>query len=105
MIRKSVIPVAGLGTRLLPLTKAVPKEMAVGDRPVLEHTIRELADSGIVDITIVTSTRKAVIQSLFAPDRDLECQLEQAGKTELARSPPAVHLGPHHLPLPGRALR
>ncbi|HEY1179454.1 MAG TPA: sugar phosphate nucleotidyltransferase, partial [Phytomonospora sp.] len=60
MIRKAVIPVAGLGTRLLPLTKALPKEMLpVGDKPVLEHTIRELADSGITDITIVTSSRKS----------------------------------------------
>jgi UTP--glucose-1-phosphate uridylyltransferase len=43
MIRKAVIPVAGLGTRLLPLTKAVPKEMLpVGNKPVIEHTIREL---------------------------------------------------------------
>ena len=87
MIRKAVIPVAGLGTRLLPLTKAVPKEMLpVGDKPVIEHTIRELADSGIVEITIVTSTRKAAIQTHFAPDRELEYQLEQAGKPELARS-------------------
>jgi UTP--glucose-1-phosphate uridylyltransferase len=87
MIRKAVIPVAGLGTRLLPLTKAVPKEMLpVGDKPVLEHTIRELVDSGIVDITIVTSTRKAAIQSHFAPDLELEYQLELAGKHELARS-------------------
>ena len=67
MIRKAVIPVAGLGTRLLPLTKALPKEMLpVGDKPVLEHTIRELADSGIHDITIVTSTRKALIENHFA---------------------------------------
>ncbi len=87
MIRKAVIPVAGLGTRLLPLTKAAPKEMLpVGDKPVIEHTIRELADSGIVEITIVTSTRKAAIQTHFAPDRELEYQLEQAGKPELARS-------------------
>jgi UTP--glucose-1-phosphate uridylyltransferase len=87
MIRKAVIPVAGLGTRLLPLTKALPKEMLpVGDKPVLEHTIRELADSGIRDITIVTSTRKTLIENHFAPDLDLERQLEEAGKDALAES-------------------
>lgn len=87
MISKAVIPVAGLGTRLLPLTKALPKEMLpVGDKPVLEHTIRELADSGITDITIVTSPRKMAIQQHFAPDPELERQLEEAGKDELAAS-------------------
>src|SRR5439155_12911193 len=87
MIRKAVIPVAGLGTRLLPLTKALPKEMLpVGDKPVLEHTIRELADSGIHEITIVTSTRKALIENHFAPDLDLERQLREAGKDQLAES-------------------
>lgn len=87
MIRKAVIPVAGLGTRLLPLTKALPKEMLpVGDKPVLEHTIRELADSGITDITIVTSSRKSAIQSHFAPDPELERQLEEAGKEEVAEA-------------------
>ncbi|MEV0643941.1 UTP--glucose-1-phosphate uridylyltransferase [Phytomonospora sp. NPDC050363] len=87
MIRKAVIPVAGLGTRLLPLTKALPKEMLpVGDKPVLEHTIRELADSGITDITIVTSSRKPAIQSHFAPDPELERQLEEAGKEDVAEA-------------------
>jgi UTP--glucose-1-phosphate uridylyltransferase len=87
MIRKAVIPVAGLGTRLLPMTKALPKEMLpVGDKPVLEHTIRELVDSGIEDITIVTSARKAAIQAHFAPDPDLERELEEAGKSALAET-------------------
>ena len=53
-IRRAVIPAAGLGSRLLPLTKATPKEMLpVGDKPVIEHTVRELVASGITDITIV----------------------------------------------------
>src|SRR5215467_12709975 len=87
MIRKAVIPVAGLGSRLLPLTKALPKEMLpVGDKPVLEHTIRELAESGIQDITIVTSARKSLITHHFAPDPDLERQLEDDGKPALAES-------------------
>ncbi|MGI5288744.1 UTP--glucose-1-phosphate uridylyltransferase [Nonomuraea polychroma] len=85
MVRKAVIPVAGLGTRLLPLTKALPKEMLpIGDKPVIEHTIRELVDSGIDEITIVTSARKDLVQRHFAPDADLESQLRAAGKDDLA---------------------
>jgi len=87
MIRKAVIPVAGLGSRLLPLTKALPKEMLpVGDKPVIEHTIRELAESGIQDITIVISARKSLIPNHFSPDPDLERQLEIDGKPALAES-------------------
>ncbi|MCK2217335.1 UTP--glucose-1-phosphate uridylyltransferase [Actinomadura sp. ATCC 31491] len=85
MVHKAVIPVAGLGTRLLPLTKALPKEMLpIGDKPVIEHTIRELVESGIDEITIVTSSRKELVQRHFAPDADLERQLREAGKEELA---------------------
>ncbi|MEQ4721402.1 UTP--glucose-1-phosphate uridylyltransferase [Nonomuraea sp. B19D2] len=85
MVHKAVIPVAGLGTRLLPLTRALPKEMLpIGDKPVIEHTIRELVDSGIDEITIVTSPRKDLIQRHFAPDADLELQLRAAGKDDLA---------------------
>ena len=65
-IRKAVIPAAGLGSRLLPLTKAIPKEMLpVGDKPVIEHTVRELVASGITDITIVVSAGKSLIQDHF----------------------------------------
>jgi UTP--glucose-1-phosphate uridylyltransferase len=89
MIRKAVIPVAGLGSRLLPLTKALPKEMLpIGDKPVIEHTVRELVASGISDITIVTSSRKTLIQQHFAPDADMELQLRTTGKDALAD---AVH--------------
>ncbi|MEW1837017.1 UTP--glucose-1-phosphate uridylyltransferase [Nonomuraea angiospora] len=85
MVHKAVIPVAGLGSRLLPLTRALPKEMLpIGDKPVIEHTIRELVDSGIDEITIVTSSRKDLIQRHFAPDADLELQLRASGKDDLA---------------------
>jgi len=85
MVRKAVIPVAGLGTRLLPLTKALPKEMLpILDKPVLQHTIEELVASGIEDIVIVTSTRKALIQQHFAPDEDLDMRLRADGKEEMA---------------------
>lgn len=85
MIRKAVIPVAGLGTRLLPLTKALPKEMLpILDKPVLQHTIEELVASGIDDIIIVTSQRKSLIQQHFAPDDDLDLRLREDGKEPLA---------------------
>ncbi|MDH6125054.1 UTP--glucose-1-phosphate uridylyltransferase [Kitasatospora sp. GP82] len=80
-IRKAVIPAAGIGSRLLPLTKATPKEMLpVGDRPVIEHTVRELIDSGITDITIVVSDHKDLIQSHFRPNPGLVAQLRLDGK-------------------------
>ncbi len=87
MVRKAVIPVAGLGTRLLPLTKALPKEMLpILDKPVLQHTIEELVASGIDDIIIVTSARKALIQQHFAPDEDLDMRLRADGKEDLAEA-------------------
>src|SRR3954467_5714937 len=91
MIRKAVIPVAGLGTRLLPLTKALPKEMLpILDKPVLQHTIEELVASGIDDIIIVTSARKSLIQQHFAPGDDLDLRLREDGKRDLADELPAV---------------
>jgi UTP--glucose-1-phosphate uridylyltransferase len=84
-IRKAVIPAAGLGSRLLPLTKAIPKEMLpVGDKPVIEHTVRELVASGITDITIVVSGGKSLIQDHFRPNPGLVEQLRADGKTAYA---------------------
>lgn len=84
-VRRAVIPAAGVGSRLLPLTKAMPKEMLpVGDRPVIEHTVRELIASGITDITIVISGDKFPIQEHFRPNPVLEDQLRAAGKDTLA---------------------
>ena len=84
-IRKAVIPAAGLGSRLLPLTKAIPKEMLpVGDKPVIEHTVRELVASGITDITIVVSGGKSLIQGHFRPNPGLVEQLRADGKTAYA---------------------
>jgi UTP--glucose-1-phosphate uridylyltransferase len=80
-----VIPAAGLGSRLLPLTKAIPKEMLpVGDKPVIEHTVRELVDSGITDITIVVSGGKSLIQDHFRLNPALVTQLRSDGKTAYA---------------------
>jgi UTP--glucose-1-phosphate uridylyltransferase len=84
-IRRAVIPAAGLGSRLLPLTKATPKEMLpVGDKPVIEHTVRELVASGITDITIVVSGGKSLIQDHFRPNPTLVDQLRGDGKTAYA---------------------
>ncbi|MGW5310508.1 UTP--glucose-1-phosphate uridylyltransferase [Nocardia thailandica] len=84
-IRKAVIPAAGIGSRLLPLTKATPKEMLpVGDKPVIEHTVRELVASGITDITIVVSGGKSLIQDHFRPNPALVEQLRADGKTAFA---------------------
>ena len=72
-IRKAVIPAAGLGSRLLPLTKAIPKEMLpVGDKPVIEHTVRELVASGITDITIVV--RRKVVDTGPLPAQPGTCR-------------------------------
>lgn len=84
-IRRAVIPAAGMGSRLLPLTKATPKEMLpVGDKPVIEHTVRELVASGITDITIVVSGGKALIQDHFRPDPALVGRLRADGKEDYA---------------------
>lgn len=84
-IRKAVIPAAGIGSRLLPLTKAIPKEMLpVGDKPVIEHTVRELVNSGITDITIVVSGGKSLIQEHFRPNTTLVQQLRNDGKEAYA---------------------
>lgn len=84
-IRRAVIPAAGIGSRLLPLTKAIPKEMLpVGDKPVIEHTVCELVASGITDITIVVSQGKGLIQDHFRPSPALAQQLRTEGKAHLA---------------------
>ena len=84
MIRKAVIPAAGFGTRFLPFTKAVPKEMIpLVDKPVIQYVIEEAAAAGITDILIIVSTGKMAIQDHFNPDAGLEARLEANGKNEL----------------------
>lgn len=68
MIRKAVVPVAGLGTRMLPLTRSVPKEMLpLGRKPAIHHVVDELAAAGIEQILFVTSSRKKSIEEYFVP--------------------------------------
>lgn len=80
-VKKGVITVAGLGTRFLPATKAMPKEMLpVLDKPVLQYIVEEMVESGITEIIFVTSAQKRAIEDHFDRDRDLEAFLEAKGK-------------------------
>jgi len=80
-IRKAVLPVAGLGTRFLPATKAVPKEMlTVVDRPVLQHVVDEAREAGIEHFVFVTGRNKAVIEDHFDMAFELEETLRRRGK-------------------------
>jgi UTP--glucose-1-phosphate uridylyltransferase len=83
-IRKAVIPAAGWGTRFLPATKAVPKEMLpLFDKPIIQHTVEEAVASGIEQIIIVTSPGKASLKAHFAPHEKLESALRAKGDAEL----------------------
>jgi len=86
-IRKAVFPVAGLGTRFLPATKAVPKEMlTVVDRPVIQYVVDEARDAGIEHLIFVTGRNKAVIEDHFDLQFELYDTLKARGKTDqLAR--------------------
>ena len=85
-IRKAVIPAAGLGTRVLPATKAQPKEMLViVDKPALQYLVEELVESGIEEILIVTGRNKESIENHFDYSYELEKTLEEKGKHELLK--------------------
>jgi UTP--glucose-1-phosphate uridylyltransferase len=83
-IRKAVLPVAGFGTRVLPATKAVPKEMlSVFDRPAIQYVVDEARGAGIEHIVFVTGRNKSAIEDYFDRAYELEDSLRQKGKTEL----------------------
>lgn len=82
-ITKAVIPVAGLGTRFLPITKALPKEMLpIVDKPILSYIIEECISSGITDILLITSPYKKVIEDYFDQTYELEHRLTEKGKLQ-----------------------
>lgn len=82
-IRKAVFPVAGLGTRFLPATKAVPKEMlTVVDRPVIQHVVEEARAAGIEHCIFITGRNKSVIEDHFDSQFELEHTLAERGKTK-----------------------
>ncbi|MCG9482656.1 UTP--glucose-1-phosphate uridylyltransferase GalU [Acinetobacter pittii] len=84
MIKKAVLPVAGLGTRFLPASKSIPKEMVtVVDRPAIEYVVREAIEAGIEQIILVTHSSKASIENYFDRNFELETTLEQKKKFDL----------------------
>jgi UTP--glucose-1-phosphate uridylyltransferase len=88
-VRKAVIPAAGLGTRLLPATKAMPKEMLpIVDKPVIQYIVEEAVAAGIEDILIVTGKGKRAIEDHFDRSVELEALLRDRGKHEELR---AIH--------------
>lgn len=83
-IKKAVITAGGLGTRLLPATKAVPKEMIpIVDKPAIQYIAEECAAAGITDILIVTARGKTAIEDHFDRSPELEAKLSESGKTKL----------------------
>ena len=84
-IRKAVFPAAGLGTRFLPATKAIPKEMLpLVDKPTLQYGVEEAMNSGLTDIILVTNPGKGAMEDHFAESADLVSFLESKGKKALA---------------------
>ena len=86
-VTKAVIPVAGLGTRMLPATKAIPKELLpVYDRPIIEHVVKEAISAGITEIILVTRSGKEAIENHFDAHYELEHRLEKKGKETILGS-------------------
>ena len=94
-IRKAVIPAAGLGTRFLPVTKSLPKELLpILDKPMLQYVVEEAVEAGIEQVIIVTSPGKESIASYFQPSPDLERRLAASAAPELlAKVQHAANLG------------
>ncbi|MBR2714805.1 MAG: UTP--glucose-1-phosphate uridylyltransferase [Ruminococcus sp.] len=91
-ITKAVIPAAGLGTRVLPATKAMPKEMLpIVDKPSIQYIVEEAVNSGITDILIITNRGKGIIEDHFDSTPLLEQVLENGNKTELLKSIENIH--------------
>ncbi len=84
VVRKAIIPAAGMGTRFLPAVKASPKEMLpIVDKPTIQYIVEEAAASGITDIIIVTGRNKRSIEDHFDRSVELEMELEKAGKIDM----------------------
>ncbi len=86
VVRKAVIPAAGLGTRFLPATKSQPKEMLpVVDKPAIQYVVEEAARAGLTDILVITGRGKRAIEDHFDRNFELEHYLEESGKTDLLK--------------------
>jgi UTP--glucose-1-phosphate uridylyltransferase len=97
-VTKAVIPAAGLGTRFLPATKAVPKEMLpVVDRPAIEYVVEEASRAGLRDVLLITSRSKKAVEDHFDRDGELELALERKGDgARLGRVRSSAELGEVH---------
>lgn len=94
---KVVIPVAGLGTRMLPATKAIPKEMLpVVDKPLIQYVVNECIAAGIKEIILVTHSSKNAIENHFDTSFELEATLEQRVKRQLLEEIKAICPGKIH---------
>lgn len=86
-ITHAVIPVAGFGTRMLPLSKAVPKELLpLGNKPAIQYVIEEAIAAGLTNIVLVNHAQKSAIENYFDINSELDAQLRSKGKNELADS-------------------
>ncbi len=86
-VRKAIFPVAGLGTRFLPATKAMPKEMlTINDRPLIQHVFEEAREAGIEEFIFVTGRQKEMLEEHFDYQPELEQTLEARGKTEMLKA-------------------
>ncbi len=95
-ITRAVIPVAGIGTRFLPASKAAPKELfPVLNKPVIQYLTEELREAGIREIVFVLNREKMVIKNHFSRNRKLETLLESRGKTELVNTLKDISRGLH----------
>ena len=83
-VRKAVFPVAGMGTRFLPATKASPKEMMpVVDKPLIQYAVEEAIEAGITELVFITGRSKRAIEDHFDKAGELEIELEKRGKHDL----------------------
>lgn len=90
-VRKAVIPAAGLGTRVLPITKVMPKEMLpIVDKPAIQYIVEEAVNSGIEEILIITNRGKGLIEDHFDHAIELEARLEATGRTEVLEQVRAI---------------
>ena len=86
-IKKAIIPAAGLGTRVLPASKALPKEMLpIVDKPAIQYIVEEAVRAGITDILIITNRGKGVIEDHFDHSIELEAMIERRGNTEMLKT-------------------
>src|SRR3989304_4476831 len=95
-VTKAVFPVAGMGSRFLPATKASPKEMMpVVDKPLIQYAVEEAVAAGITDMVFITGRNKRAIEDHFDTAYEIEAELAAGGKTELLRA--VQELTPKHV--------